>query len=218
MLNNLYQKLSLAVTFTILGVTAIEIQAVKAVTYEFESTMIESLFLEGAPEIDLEPNPDLYDGSFTFDDSSLTGVGFESFGVANGLTVSLFDDSRVNQDIDPRFPEFPTVNFQDGELLGLDWFAVYHSFSNVPELDYPGDFIRISGREFTDGFDPTFYTPEDDPRSPVLGFGTVEYTRVPERSSIFGLALRGASSLRLIATLGVGLLHRKKMVNAKLQK
>ncbi|MEM7715150.1 MAG: PEP-CTERM sorting domain-containing protein, partial [Cyanobacteria bacterium P01_A01_bin.68] len=201
MLNNLYQKLSLAVTCTILGVTAIEIQPIQAVTYRFESTMIEGLFLEGARSIDLEPNPDLYDGSFTFDDSSLTGVGFESFGVAEGLTVSLFDDSRVNQDIDVRFPGFPKVNFQDGKLLGLDWFAVYHPFTNVPELDYPGDFIRISGKEFTDGFDPTFYTPEDELRSPVLGFGTVEYTRVPEPGTILGLA---------IVTLGVGLLRRKK--------
>ena len=209
MLNNLYQKLSLAVTCTILGITAIEIQAVQAVTYRFESNMIEGLFLEGAPEIDLEPNPDLYEGSITFEDSSLTGEGFESFGVESGLTVSLFDDPRVNQEIDQRFSEFPKVNFQDGELLGLDWFPVYHPFTNVPELDYPGDFIRISGTEFTDGFDPTFYTPEDEPRSPVLGFGTVEYTRVPEPGTIFGLAT---------ATLGVGLLRRKKMINAKLQR
>ena len=79
------------------------------------------------------------------------------------------------------------VNFQDGELLGLDWFVVYHPFTNVPELDYPGDFVRISGTELTDGFDPTFYTPEEEPRSPVLGFGTVKYSAVPEPGTILGL-------------------------------
>lgn len=48
-------------------------------------------------------------------------------------------------------------------------------FGAVPELNYPGDFLRISGTELTDGFDPTFYTSEDDPRTPVLGFGVVQY-------------------------------------------
>ncbi|MEL7313413.1 MAG: PEP-CTERM sorting domain-containing protein [Cyanobacteria bacterium J06559_3] len=171
------------------------------VTYQFEANLIESLFLTGAPEIELEPNPDLYTGRFSFDDAALTGVGFESLGAEAGLEVSLFDDPRVNQEVDARFPEFPTVNFQDGELIGLDWFAVYHPFTNVPELDYPGDFVRISGTDLTDGFDPTFYTPEEEPRNPVLGFGTVEYSQVPEPGTVLSLA---------ILALGSGLAVRKR--------
>lgn len=103
------------------------------------------------------------------------------------LQISLIENPRVDQALHPRFPEFPRVNFQDGELLGLDWFAVYHPFTNVPELDYPGDFVWISGTELTDGFDPTFYTPEEESRSPVLGFSTVEYSAVPEPRTILGL-------------------------------
>lgn len=157
------------------------------VKYQFQATLTESIFLTGVPEIGLEANPDFYKGIFSFDDASLTGIGFESLGADADLQVSLIEDPRVDQALDPRFPEFPTVNFQDGELLGLDWFAVYHPFTNVPELDYPGDFVRISGTELTDGFDPTFYTPEEEPRSPVLGFGTVEYSAVPEPETILGL-------------------------------
>lgn len=171
------------------------------VTYQFEADLTESLFLTGAPEIDVEPNPDLYTGSFSFDDAFLTGEGFESLGAEADLQVALFDDPRVNQEVDARFPDFPTVNFQDGELIGLDWFAVYHPFTNVPELGYPGDFVQISGTELTDGFDPTFYTPEEEPRNPVLGFGTVTYSKVSEPGSILGIA---------IAAFGVGISAKKK--------
>jgi hypothetical protein len=191
MIKHLPQKFVLLVSSIVLGTIAIETKPAQAdlVEYQFTADLVESLFLEGAPEINLEPNPDLYTGTFTFDDDFLTGIGFESVGAEAGLLVSLNDDPRVNQDVDPRFPEFPTVNFQDGKLLGLDWFAVYHPFTNVPELDYPGDFVRISGTDLTDGFDPTFYTEEDEPRSPVLGFGTVTYTKVPEPSIMAGLAM-----------------------------
>ncbi|MEM9164006.1 MAG: PEP-CTERM sorting domain-containing protein [Cyanobacteria bacterium P01_F01_bin.4] len=186
-----------------LGTAAVAASPAQAATYRFQATLTESLFLTGAPEIDLEPNPDFYRGTFSFDDASLTGVGFESLGADANLEVSLEEDPRVDQEIDPRFPEFPTVNFQDGELLGLDWFAVYHPFTIVPELGYPGDFVRISGTELTDGFDPTFYTPEDEPRSPVLGFGTVEYSPVPEPGLLLGLAT---------AILGFRGLRRKKRI------
>ena len=190
----------LIAALTCCNISVIAIEPIKSATikYEFTANLTESLFLTGAPEIDLPPNPDIYDGSFTFDDSFLTGVGFESLGAEASLKVALNDDPRVNQDVDARFPDFPKVNFQDGELLGLDWFAVYHPFTNVPEQNYPGDFVRISGTELTDGFDPTFYTPADEPRSPVLGFGTVEYSlvgAVPEPGTLVGLA---------IAILGVG--------------
>ncbi|MEO0769505.1 MAG: PEP-CTERM sorting domain-containing protein [Cyanobacteria bacterium J06649_4] len=191
----------LAVATAAVGVTLGSVSPVRAATYRFQATLTESLFLTGAPEIGIAPDPDFYRGTFSFDHDLLTGVGLESLGAEANLEVSLAEDPRVNQEIDIRFPEFPTVNFQDGELLGLDWFAVYHPFTTVPALDYPGDFVRISGTELTDGFDPTFYTPEDEPRSPVLGFGTVAYSKVPEPGSVFGLA---------IAALGAGYLLKKQ--------
>lgn len=200
------QPLSIAaLTCLSAGMVAIESVHAATIRYEFTSTMEEGLFIEGFPEIGIEPNPDLYDGKFTFDDSSLTGVGLETIGAEANLKVFLNDDPRVNQEVDFRFPEFPQVTFQDGEIVSLDWFAVYHPFTNVPEQNYPGDFINITGTTFTDGFDPTFYTPEDEPRSPVLGFGTVEYNRigtVPEPGTILGIA---------IVALGLGF-NRKKSI------
>ena len=175
-----------------------KVQPVQALTYEFKGTMTQSLFLTGAPEIGLEANPDLYTGRFSFDSSSFTGVGLEIFGLESGLTVFLYDDPRVNETVDPG-PDSPQVRFQDGELLGLYWNAIYHPFTTVPEQGYPGDFVHITGSTFTDGFDPTFYTEEDEPRSPVLGFGTVEYTHVNEPRTIIPLAamsLFALSSLR----------------------
>ncbi|MEM8778331.1 MAG: PEP-CTERM sorting domain-containing protein [Cyanobacteria bacterium P01_G01_bin.49] len=185
-----YQKLTLVAASTALSLNAIAIESTQAatVTYQFKADLVESILLEGFPEIGLEANPDFYKGKLTFDDSLLTNMGFESLGVEDGLSVVLTSDPRINEELDPRFPDFPIVTFQDGELLGLDWFAVYHPFTNVPELNYPGDFLQITGTELTDGFDPTFYTPEEEPRSPVLGFGTVEYASVPEPSAIIGLA------------------------------
>ncbi|MEL7038325.1 MAG: hypothetical protein AAFO04_22315 [Cyanobacteria bacterium J06592_8] len=203
MIKNLSQKLAFVVSSLFLTSFVIKAEPTQAATirYQFTTELEESLFLTGAPEIDLEANPDLYTGQFSFDGDFLTGVGFESLGAEAGLLVSLKDDPRVNQEVDPDFPLSPTVNFQDGELLGLEWFAVYHPFTNVPELDYPGDFVRISGTELTDGFDPTFYTEEDEPRNPVLGFGTVTYTQVPEPGIIAGLA---------ITTLFAGSIKRSK--------
>jgi len=191
---------ALAVTAT-LGTLLGTAQSAQAATYQFQATLSESLFLTGAPEIGREPTPDFYRGLFSFDDSLLTGIGLESLGAEANLEVSLTEDPRVNQSIDIRFPEFPQVNFQDGELLGLDWYAVYHPFTNVPELNYPGDFVRISNDQLTDGFDPTFYTPADEARAPVLGFGTVAYTEVPEPGSALGFA---------IAMLGAGFLVKKQ--------
>ena len=166
--------------------------------------MEESLFLDGAPEIGLEPNPDLYIGRVTFDGSLLSGVGMETFGPESGLKVFLLDDPRVNETLDIR-PNFPQVKFQDGELIGLDWDAVYHPFTVVPVLEYPGDFVKFVGDEFTDGFDPTFYTPEDEERAPVLGFGTVEFTKVNEPGKTLGLA---------IASLSIVGFYRKKAINS----
>lgn len=188
----------LAVATAAAGITLGAASSAEAATYRFQATLSESLFLTGAPEIGIEPRPDFYRGLISFDDSSLTGMGLESLGVDANLEVALAEDPRVNQDIDIRFPEFPQVSFQDGEFLGLDWYAVYHPFTNVPEQNYPGDFVRISGTELTDGFDPTFYTPEDEPRSPVIGFGTVAYEKVPEPVSVVGLAIAALSASLLL--------------------
>jgi hypothetical protein len=177
-------SLSLA---TLAGTNAVEAAIIK---YNFTVDLESSFFLTGSPELGILPQPDYYNGQFSVDDSSLTGVGLESLGVDDGLEVSLFSDPRINAEDDERYPNFPTVNFQDGKLLGLDWYVVYHPFTAID--NYPGDFFRFSNADFEDGFDPTFYTPEDEPRNPVLGNGTVTYQSVPEPSltvTVLGMGL-----------------------------
>ena len=188
----------IAAATAVVSITLGAVSSVQAATYQFQATLSESLFLTGAPEIGIEADPDFYIGTFSFNHELLTGVGLESLGAEATLRVSLAKDPRVNQEVDIRFPEFPTVNFQDGELLGLDWFAVYHPFTAVPEQNYPGDFVRISGTELTDGFDPTFYTPQDEPRAPILGFGSVAYEKVPEPVSVIGFAIAALGTVTLL--------------------
>ncbi|NEN96771.1 MAG: PEP-CTERM sorting domain-containing protein [Moorea sp. SIO3I7] len=168
-----------------LGVVGINFVEAATVKYNFTVNLEKSFFLTGSSELDIAPNPDYYNGEFTFDDSSLTKVGAESLGVDDGLSITLFSDPRINEEDDERFPDFPTVNFLNGELLGLDYDVVYHPFTAVGE--FSGDFFRFSNGDFTDGFDPTFYTPEDEPRQPILGSGTVTYTLVPEPTTLMGM-------------------------------
>ncbi|MDJ0518088.1 MAG: PEP-CTERM sorting domain-containing protein [Trichodesmium sp. MO_231.B1] len=168
-----------------LGLVTVNPATAATVKYNFTLNLDSGFFLTGSPELDIAPNPDYYNGQFSFDDSSLTKVGFESLGVDDGLSIALFSDSRINAEDDERYPAFPTVNFFDGELLGLDYHVIYHPFTAVG--DYSGDFFHFSNGDFTDGFDPTFYTPEDEPRNPILGSGTVTYEAVPEPTTLIGL-------------------------------
>ncbi|MEM1170984.1 MAG: PEP-CTERM sorting domain-containing protein [Cyanobacteria bacterium P01_H01_bin.35] len=138
-----------------------------------------------------------YNGQFSFDNSNLTGVGYESLGVDDGLSIALFSDSRINAEDDERYPDFPTINFFNGELLGLDFHVIYHLFTAVG--DFSGDFFRFSNGDFTDGFDPTFYTLENEPRNPILGSGTVTDESVPEPATLIGIL--GLGGLFLTSTL-----------------
>jgi hypothetical protein len=167
------------------------------VRYNFTVNLESSFFLTGFPALNIPPNPDYYNGQFSVDDANLTGVGLESLGVDEGLSITLFDDPRIDEEDDERYPASPTVSFQDGKLLGLDYFVIYHPFSAFD--NYPGDFFRFANNDFTDGFDPTFYTPENEPRNPILGNGFVTYQVAPEPSLTIGL----------LAALGLAALSRK---------
>ncbi|MEM1369347.1 MAG: PEP-CTERM sorting domain-containing protein [Cyanobacteria bacterium P01_H01_bin.15] len=185
-----FTQLGLLTAAATLGTTLTGTQSAQArvLTYQFEVELTESLFLTGAPEIRFPANLDFYVGTIKINSHLLTGVGAETLGVSDGLEVVLASDPRVNSK--DTFSPTPTIaNFLDGEFVGVNWYAVYHPFTNIPEQGYLGDFLRIEGDSFTDGFDTTFYTPEDEPRAPTFGFGTVEYTPVPEPGSLLCLSL-----------------------------
>lgn len=118
-----------AITGISLNLAAVGLESVEAaiIKYNFTVDLESSFFLTGSPALNIPPNPDYYNGRFSFDDASLTGVGLESLGVDDGLSITLFDDPRINEENDERYPTFPTVSFQNGQLLGLDYFVILSS-------------------------------------------------------------------------------------------
>lgn len=62
-------------------------------------------------------------GTFSYDDAFLTGLGQETLGTAEGLTVSMdFLGDRYTELDDADYPAFPVLVFDDGELQQLDFW------------------------------------------------------------------------------------------------
>lgn len=86
--------------------------ATEIITYDFAVNVTEGV-LAGNTFI----------GAFSYDASTITGVGMEEVGVADGLTVDMNflgkDYSEVD-DID--YPAYPKLVFEDGEITRLDFW------------------------------------------------------------------------------------------------
>ncbi|WP_392532374.1 PEP-CTERM sorting domain-containing protein [Nostoc sp. C117] len=120
-------------------------------------------------------NPGKYFGSFQYDDSDLTNIGFERLNVNNGLALT-FNYLGINytQANDADFNSFPIVTFNDGQLLGLSYF--------VPDqfvIDSDVDSLNVGGDRF--------YVIQQSVNA--IEVGTVSYTRVPEPLGISGTAI-----------------------------
>ncbi len=84
MIKTISQQLTLLAAGTIISSVALATPThANTIRYQFTTTIIESLFLEAAPEIGLKANPDFYTGLFKFDESLLTGIGLESIPVSS---------------------------------------------------------------------------------------------------------------------------------------
>lgn len=129
-------------------------------------------------------------GFFSYDDSTLEGIGLETLGVNEGLDISFeFSGKTYNETDDIYFPNFPMVQFQDSSLLGLSFLADDSEFAFRIGTSNPDPDV-FGGDEFRYGARPD-----------VDGEGVVSYSSrpVPEPSAVTGLAVV------------VGLLLRKKL-------
>jgi hypothetical protein len=65
-----------------------------------------------------------FEGFFSYDNSTLTGIGSEEVGVNEGLSINFeFLDVIYTEANDFNFPLYPRVLFEDGRLAGLDFEA-----------------------------------------------------------------------------------------------
>ncbi|MBD1997633.1 hypothetical protein H6G00_13515 [Leptolyngbya sp. FACHB-541] len=63
-----------------------------------------------------------FEGSFSYNASTLSGEGFETIGLAQGLNVSFnFLNHKYSEADDVRLPDSPVLQFKDGELSGLKY-------------------------------------------------------------------------------------------------
>lgn len=64
-----------------------------------------------------------FNGSFSYDDSTLSGVGVEEIGIDEGLTVNMtFLGQDYAETADTGYPEFPKLIFEAGEIQRLDFW------------------------------------------------------------------------------------------------
>lgn len=175
MMNNLSNKFVLAIATAGVSLATFTASPVQAATvgYNFDLYVVDGLYTGETGK-----------GSFTYDDSTLTGNGLESLGTDQGLSVQLnflgtnyTEADDVNDNDDPLDVE-PLVNFFDGNLLGLD-------LSLLKFNDGPLILIRENN----------FNIPNFGSRQ-TLGYGPVSYSKpVPEPGSILGISALGVAWL-----------------------
>ncbi|WP_445633265.1 PEP-CTERM sorting domain-containing protein [Nostoc sp. DSM 114161] len=131
-------------------------------------------------------NPGQYFGSFQYDDSTLTGIGQETIGVSNGLSIS-FDylGTQYTEASDFDYPVSPVASFTNGNLLGLSYLVEDRFFiGNDP------------GNPNTGG--TKFYSILSADLLSTTEVGTVTYTQstpVPEPMTVGGIAIASAMAL-----------------------
>ncbi|MBE9263437.1 MULTISPECIES: PEP-CTERM sorting domain-containing protein [Microcystis] len=113
-----------------------------------------------------------FSGTFSYDNSLLTGLGFEFLDVSQ-VNLNFFGSTFTAVD-DDSFPDSPKVEFLDGILLGLN----FSTSSFTPE------FSLIPAFGSTEA---TFsYIGTND-----SGSGPVQYVLIPEPSTVLGIIALG---------------------------
>ena len=86
--------------------------AAKPITYDFTVEVSEGSLAGNT-----------YQGSFSYDDEKLSGVGKEEIGVIDGLTVKMnFFGKDYTEEDDRDYPAFPKLVFEDGKVQQLDFW------------------------------------------------------------------------------------------------
>ncbi|MEL7502446.1 MAG: PEP-CTERM sorting domain-containing protein [Cyanobacteria bacterium J06554_6] len=178
------QRLGWAGGGLLLGAVAIAIPVEAAII----SKHVEVKITDG----DLYPDESFF-GTLTYDDSFLTGMGYEELSVGMGLES--FDFTYVGSDLmtpttytlfdDIDYPDFPKLGFTDGMLTGfLDGLLYEASVSDDVSFFFDGQFFgtdEFSTGRYNDG--KVFYTASVPEPATVLGllalggFGIVSQRR-----------------------------------------
>ena len=183
--SNIFTKLTVAITtiattLVALSFVVIEASPVQAatITYDFDVNITSGLLDEN-----------VYEGFFSYDDSTLTGIGREKIGVAEELSIvfEFFGKTYTEADDNNFSFNFPFVEFNENRLVGLQYIvndtpnnSIFAMFSDDPDGLGGGDrfqYIDVNSLEVNEG-SVTFYS-----RPPS--------TPIPEPSSVAGLALLG---------------------------
>ncbi len=182
---NIYKKVTVAIASLALGVAAIKTNSVQAatVTYDFNVDVTTGSLADN-----------LYEGSFSYDDSTLTGIGRETVGIEDELSIDFeFLGKTYTEENDNNVSfNFPIVEFNNGSLVGLQYIV-----SDV--LDNSIFSFAIFGDD-SDGLggDKFQYVNEN---SVEASEGRVIYTfasspsSVPEPSTVLGLGILSLSWL-----------------------
>lgn len=151
-----------------------------------------------------------FEGILSFDDSPLTGVGNETLlpledegNVQVNLTIFGENITEVD-DVDFEEGLFPTVNFSDGELVGLDLLASV----DVGEPEFGGFLVRnevfsFLTNEYFNQLGPGSF-PTDNFED-IRGTVSYESTTTPEPTSTLSLITLGF--------IGAGFMFKTRLIN-----
>jgi len=135
-----------------------------------------------------------FSGSFTADNSALTGVGIERLNPSNnGLAVSFnFNGTPLSEASDSGYPNFPFVEFNNGSLVGLNWLP---SINSVPVAGIADSAIATGGVFTGTNGGNQFAYDLSALGGTGTGTGTVTYTAIPTPSPMIGLMTLGLLSV-----------------------
>ena len=154
MANNIFTKLAVATVGVALSFAAIEASPVGAatITYDFDVNVTSG---------SLDNN--IYEGSFSYDDSTLTEIGLETVGASEELSVffEFLDVTYTEADDNNFLFNFPIVEFNDGSLVGLQYIvndnlnnSIFAVFGDEPDGMGGGDrfqYVDVNSFEVSEG-------------------------------------------------------------------
>ena len=125
-----------APVITIINVaTVVSPVEAKPVTYDF-TVVVNQGSLNGTS----------FDGSFTYDDELISGVGTEEIDVKKGLSVNMnFLGEKFSEADDTSYPEYPKLTIQDGEIQTLDFWV--EPIKRIVWWGLPGWNVEFSRRD-----------------------------------------------------------------------
>ncbi len=200
---NTFQKLTTTAASIALSFSVMKANSVQAaiITYDFTTDLVSGYLSASALEFNLPFNRQPINGFFSYNDSTLTGVGLEVLGEAEGLTAYLRHQSLISgPSLVPGIgvPRLPfAVSFRDGELLGLGAIFITAG-SSRPPINFEG--IEIDGQQVRNIYRFQRFSSSTVYEGDVYGnvqysLRTVDATSVPEPSMVFGACVFGLASL-----------------------